>query len=44
MRDRKVSAHNDTYTALDTQNDALLQEIEKNNIADNVKFKEQVIE
>ena len=32
MSDRKVSAHNDTYTALFTQDAALQQEIGKKNI------------
>ena len=31
MSDHKVSAHNDTYIALVTQNVALQQEIGKNN-------------
>ena len=43
MSDRKVSAHNDTYTALFTQMLPCNKKLERTT-ADNVIFKEQVVE
>ena len=43
MSGHKVRAHNNTNTALFSQNDALQQEYCKEQQAENVKFKEQVV-